>query len=86
MVDVQSQSPAMPEWDPLRVEKMIRYQLEARDIRDERVLEAMRRVPRAAFVPPGEDPYFDGPIPIGEMDGEFERLAREARKLGEGEE
>lgn len=59
-------SAAPLEWDPLRVEKMIRYQLEARDIRDRRVLEAMRRVPRSAFVPAGEDPYFDGPIPIGE--------------------
>ena len=45
---------------------MINRQLVARDIRDQRVLEAMRRVPRSAFIPPGQDPYFDGPIPIGE--------------------
>lgn len=54
------------EWDPVRVEKLILQQLVAREVHDERVLDAMRRVPRSAFVPPGEDPYFDGPIPIGE--------------------
>lgn len=53
-------------WDPLRAEKMVRHQLISRDIRAQRVLETMRRVPRSAFVPAGEDPYFDGPIPIGE--------------------
>lgn len=58
--------PGRPEWDPERVERMIRRQLMGRDVRDPRVLGAMRRVPRSAFVPPGEDPYFDGPIPIGE--------------------
>ena len=54
------------EWNPARVEKLVRDQLVARYIRDERVLEAMRCVPRSAFIPPGQDPYFDGPIPIGE--------------------
>ena len=35
-------------------------------MRDPYVLEAMRRVPRSAFMPPGEDPYADAPAPIGE--------------------
>lgn len=47
--------------------EMVETQLEARGIRDERVLDAMRRVPRHRFVP--EDlrgrAYDDGPLPIG---------------------
>lgn len=37
------------------------------EIRDERVLEAMARVPRECFVPPGEQylAYEDRPLPIG---------------------
>jgi protein-L-isoaspartate(D-aspartate) O-methyltransferase len=46
---------------------MVRDQLEGREIRDSRVLEAMRAVPRHLFVP---EPlrghaYADGPLPIG---------------------
>jgi protein-L-isoaspartate(D-aspartate) O-methyltransferase len=46
---------------------MVRLQLETRDIRDARVLSAMRRVPRHLFVPPGSRAaaYEDHPIPIG---------------------
>lgn len=35
-------------------------------VRDERVLEALRRVPRAGFVPPGRESgaYVDAPVPI----------------------
>lgn len=48
-------------------ERMVRTQLESRDIDDERVLEAFRQVPRERFVP--EDyrdlAHRDGPIPIG---------------------
>jgi protein-L-isoaspartate(D-aspartate) O-methyltransferase len=46
---------------------MVRAQLETRDIRDPRVLEAMRRVPRHAFVPQALRgfAYDDGPLPIG---------------------
>lgn len=38
-----------------------------RPVRDERVLEAMRRVPRHEFVPPAHRPraYDDAPLPIG---------------------
>lgn len=48
--------------------RMVEEQLASRDIRDSRVLEAMRRVPRHLFVPPGLGPeaYADYPLPIGE--------------------
>ncbi len=49
-------------------ERMIVDQLIGRDIRDQRVLEAMRTVPRHAFVPDDYRhlAYSDGPLPIGE--------------------
>ncbi len=48
-------------------EAMVREQLRARGIRDERVLEAMRTVPRDRFVPEAlrAHAYRDGPLPIG---------------------
>jgi len=47
---------------------MVDEQLRSRDIRDERVLEAMARVPRELFVPEGlrERAYDDAALPIGE--------------------
>ncbi len=47
--------------------QMVREQLEARDIRDPRVLEAMRKVPRHLFVPESlrDEAYHDCPLPIG---------------------
>ena len=47
---------------------MVEQQLRARGIRDERVLEAMARVPRHEFVPPEhrDEAYEDHPIGIGE--------------------
>jgi protein-L-isoaspartate(D-aspartate) O-methyltransferase len=47
---------------------MVRVQLRARDIVDERVLAAMTRVPRELFVPDeaGHDAYADAALPIGE--------------------
>ena len=47
---------------------MVTQQLEARGVRDARVLDAMRRVPRHRFVPPQllESAYEDTPLPIGE--------------------
>ena len=47
-------------------EEMVNLDLLRRDIRDERVLAAMRRVPRHALVPPGqrERAYQDTPLPI----------------------
>jgi protein-L-isoaspartate(D-aspartate) O-methyltransferase len=46
---------------------MVEAQIAARDVRNARVLEAMRRVPREAFVPEelAEFAYEDGPLPIG---------------------
>jgi protein-L-isoaspartate(D-aspartate) O-methyltransferase len=48
-------------------ERMVRLQIESRDIRDPRVLDAMRRVPRHLFVPAGSraTAYEDHPIGIG---------------------
>src|SRR5437764_6536890 len=49
-------------------ERMVQVQIAERGIRDSRVLDAMRCVPREAFVEPGfkEFAYEDGPLPIGE--------------------
>jgi len=46
---------------------MVDEQLLARDVTDERVLDAMRRVPRHEFVPEGSahEAYADTPLPIG---------------------
>ncbi len=46
-------------------DRMVRYQLEQRGIRDERVLSAMRQVPRHIFVNPSQQgaAYDDGPLP-----------------------
>jgi len=48
-------------------EEMVRVQLAGRGIRDLRVLEAMRIVPRQEFVPEAfrQDAYDDHPLPIG---------------------
>jgi len=47
--------------------RMVEWQLRRRGIDDERVLEAMGRVPRELFVPAGlqEDAYADAALPIG---------------------
>jgi protein-L-isoaspartate(D-aspartate) O-methyltransferase len=61
-----SNSPADPY--SLRREQMIQCQLRQRGIRDERVLQAMARVPRHEFVaePYRDQAYDDNPLPIGE--------------------
>jgi len=48
-------------------EEMVATQIESRGIKDEKVIEAMRRVPRHKFVPPGleSSAYEDRPLPIG---------------------
>ena len=48
--------------------RMVEHQLRRRGIGDERVLAAMARVPREAFVPPSmaSRAYDDGPLPIGD--------------------
>ena len=56
--------------DPAEMRRrMVADQLEARGLRDEAVLEAMRRVPRHLFVDAGlrERAYDDTPLPIGEQ-------------------
>lgn len=47
---------------------MVERQIARRGVRDRRLLEAMRMVPREVFVDPGmeEFAYEDGPLPIGE--------------------
>lgn len=59
---------AIPDWKTLR-DEMVSRQLEGpgRNIKDKRVLEAMRQVPRHEFVPPSQRPfsYEDTPLPIG---------------------
>src|SRR5688572_28475765 len=59
-------SQATVDWDAQRT-RMVESQLRARDIRDPRVLNAMREVPRHLFVPEAErdDAYGDFPLPIG---------------------
>jgi protein-L-isoaspartate(D-aspartate) O-methyltransferase len=48
-------------------ERMVETQIRARGVADERVLAAMRRVPRHLFVPPEHQAraYDDSPLPIG---------------------
>src|SRR5438105_4523378 len=49
-------------------DRMVNVQIAGRGVRDPLVIEAMRRVPREAFIQPGfeEFAYEDGPLPIGE--------------------
>jgi protein-L-isoaspartate(D-aspartate) O-methyltransferase len=48
--------------------RMVRDQIISRGVRDPRVLEAMRQVPRHRFVPPEYEgmAYSDGPLPISQ--------------------
>ena len=54
------------DWDAQR-RRMVEDQIRGRGIRDERVLEAMRAVPRHLFIPESERAraYADSPVPIG---------------------
>ncbi len=49
-------------------ERMVQTQLKKRGIRNSRVLEAFKRVPRHHFIPKNlaDQAYADGPLPIGE--------------------
>jgi protein-L-isoaspartate(D-aspartate) O-methyltransferase len=60
-------APSQEDWDSRRT-SMVSTQIEARGIRDARVLAAMRSVPRHLFVPPALQSlsYEDTPLPIGE--------------------
>lgn len=61
----------MSKWDDeyLIAERhaMVKFQLEARDITDERILEVMGTIPRHVFIPHDEldNAYKDGAVPIG---------------------
>jgi hypothetical protein len=60
---------AVPEIDFVRRRlDMVEHQIAARGVRSELVLEAMRKVPREAFLPPSlrEFAYEDSPLPIAE--------------------
>lgn len=48
-------------------QRMVEEQIKRRDISDQRVIEALLRVPRHRFVPPEHRhlAYIDGPLPIG---------------------
>ena len=61
--------PALPPDDRVAErDAMVRTQIEARGVRDARVLAALRAVPRHAFVPAplADEAYTDHPLPIGE--------------------
>ena len=51
----------------LERQRMVAQQIQARDVHDQLVLEAMRSVPRHRFVPSEnrQHAYMDGPLPIG---------------------
>jgi len=48
-------------------ERMVEYQIRARDVRNEAVLDVMRKMPRHEFISPDffREAYDDGPLPIG---------------------
>lgn len=54
------------DWESLR-ESMVRNQIERRGLTEERLLRALRTIPRHLFVPMEERyrAYIDGPLPIG---------------------
>ena len=56
------------ESEQLLRERMVREQIEARGVKNHRVLEAMRKVPRHLFIPEANRnmAYEDTPVPIGE--------------------
>ncbi len=78
------------DYDLMR-KRMVTTQLEYRDIRDERVLAAFRKVPRHRFVNWSERPYAydDHPLPIGDEQTISQpyivALMSEALELSEGD-
>jgi len=67
MINNYSTDKKVRDWD-LERSQMVGGQLKSRGISDERVLQAMGKVPRHHFVPleSRESAYIDGPLPIGE--------------------
>jgi protein-L-isoaspartate(D-aspartate) O-methyltransferase len=66
VADCQSPRTSTPDFAAER-ESMVRWQIVARGVRDERVLAALRTVPREEFVPEPlrASSYSDHPLPIG---------------------
>jgi protein-L-isoaspartate(D-aspartate) O-methyltransferase len=58
----------MPDSFDKQRQRMVEDQIRARGVKDDRVLKAMRRVPRHLFIPPDMAPYAysDEPLPVGE--------------------
>ena len=54
--------------DPKARERMVQHQIADRGVRSEKVLHAMRKVPRERFIPRGQRLFAhdDGPLPIGD--------------------
>ena len=63
----QAAQPVEPDWKTLR-ERMVSQQIEARGVKDPRVLASMRSVPRHLFVSENyrDAAYHDSPLPIGD--------------------
>ena len=57
----------MTDYSRLR-ERMVQRQIAGRGVRSEKVLDAMRKVPRERFLPNGQGvwAYDDAPLPIGD--------------------
>ncbi|NWF84140.1 MAG: protein-L-isoaspartate(D-aspartate) O-methyltransferase [Bryobacteraceae bacterium] len=57
-----------PDWAQAARVRMVNEQIAARGVRDTRVLDAMKKVPRHLFVPPALErrAYDDSPLPIGQ--------------------
>lgn len=57
----------MADYSKLRA-RMVRRQIAGRGVKSEKVLDAMRKVPRERFLPKGQGPlaYEDSPLPIGD--------------------
>ena len=64
---VETDPPLAPPLEQQEREFMVHSQIEARGIRDPRVLQAMREIPRADFVPAEvrDRAHRDSPLPIG---------------------
>ena len=70
LLEASEQGPVLPQFGDERAEDredMVRDQIARRGVKDDRVLEVMRAIPRHEFVPPSRvgRAYSDNPLPIG---------------------
>lgn len=70
LLEATAKGPVLPEFDDERAgarEAMVRDQVARRGVKDDRVLEVMRAIPRHEFVPSSQAnrAYTDNPLPIG---------------------